>query len=1326
MGVDGVLAEDALNAVDSALWKDTAWAWTFSGVNNNNNNTNNMSSNSSSSSSGGNRKPQGTVNRSMWLDDRFGACNASYRRLTTTTTTTTTTNYGKNTERMAVRAISLCEPAPVPAMQAFCKAMLQYRTDIANVNCQVMGDGACLYRPSAFYVPYAWSGTNQEFAAETVLAYYQSILRQNRFANESYAQLCPARSDFLAQIAALSQKQTQQCPGYQIEYLKGLLETFKGLGADFLYMGYCLTMFAVNAVGSVFAQTGFAMSAMVSLSVKYLMEFIKTAAQMIMPLLNAVVTILFGTSSVGQIIKEALVVLCETYNFVLANFYVPVWCAVLRPTIYGILQALQGMIGFFDSNAGRKVADVASILAMGDSGDVGNIQKCLGSLTPKLDCRGGESGLDNNVSNFLPAPIATRCWTDAYSGSNVFGGGAAAATSFLACTGSDTCARDPFRFDQSIGDLIACAACPSARDDSMQDSAWYGLAHTFGCDTVLKRCACGVSSSAPISCLSNSDCSQQADASCAVVSDLDNVGYSGGNMPCAQCGSLGMQPACVRPSLASSVLGEAPGATCACSAVSQSGTLQTCTIRGASVPLLQATGYCLVSSNYDLTRDILSPALVLDFGSLTIAPCLSALSENGCIGVRLPLASGGQFVRDLVVILPSSTTTTSAKKGFLGGGRRLLSVAHHQKQQPQQPPQPQQHALVDEATLFQSALLAWADDDNNISVCSKALAHGDRATVKWCWHWRITAAVAAQLFNLTHPLWYHHNTNKTSTTTTTTTDPLLSWQRLASNPRALWELVMEKPEAARFILNQHDGLFPVLLDVALEMARDSLHIFTASPFFRNATTTTTTTTTAPAPSSSSSMDTGHHHHHQRRVLLNVNEAGETEEGDPTTTTTTTAPQEKGEDLLLLLPGCALVSVPLTRLISAFWDTVAYYNNNKNDSETGIAFIVYAFPPLAPITTTTTTNSPKTNNYNSSGAWVGDAFDAVFMGYGRRLVDAFLMDDRTLLFRIEQQKEEAEAEEEGEVRSSGGGSSSSNRTTTTANTTTNTTNTTANTTTTTTTTMPTNNNNNNNLTHIRYITGRYLLSELSHCNYTTLTMGTAASLNSAAGMSLLYLTACTVLVFCALTTLCLPSGVCTMFAWTVLFPMALFWVTYGVSPLCWPMIPPRMPHDVAVEIAAMIPTSFEIPRFLVHEDCTVRGVLSDGTVDTTQRCFKQCTHPPFQMVSWQDPLAWILCDASTAFCVEVARMADRWGVLNDFVSSTVYYAEVIRFESDDPDFASAHRLCAFFMSYQLCFAGAGLVCAVLALPYVITTIAEVFAGAIVLLMQAYSSESVHAG
>jgi hypothetical protein len=260
--------------------------------------------------------------------------------------------------------------------------------------------------------------------------------------------------------------------------------------------------------------------------------------------------------------------------------------------------------------------------------------------------------------------------------------------------------------------------------------------------------------------------------------------------------------------------------------------------------------------------------------------------------------------------------------------------------------------------------------------------------------------------------------------------------------------------------------------------------------------------------------------------------------------------------------------------------------------------------------------------------------------------------------------------------------------------------------------------------VQYLTGRRLLHELSYCNYTALTNGDGTSVNYIAGVSLLYLFLCTMLLFMLFTALCVPSGVLVTLTYLILFPMIFLWLAYGVSPLCWPMIPPRLPQDLAVELRALVPTSFEIPRFLVRDECTVRGRLSDGTLGGNTRCYKHCGEVPFQMLSWQDPLAWFMCELSTGVCLSAASLTSRWNALQDFTSSATYYADVVGFQKEDPDFVAAHRWCAFFKSYEICLACATAAFACLLLPYALAAIAEIFAAAMILLVQAYSVETVH--
>ena len=96
--------------LDEGLWNTSNWAWSFY------------------VSEGGQRASRGTVDRAVWMRDRYAACSASYNSFA---------EGGGGGRGGAVKGVTLCEPAPTASLQALCKAMLQYRTDVTNINCQV-------------------------------------------------------------------------------------------------------------------------------------------------------------------------------------------------------------------------------------------------------------------------------------------------------------------------------------------------------------------------------------------------------------------------------------------------------------------------------------------------------------------------------------------------------------------------------------------------------------------------------------------------------------------------------------------------------------------------------------------------------------------------------------------------------------------------------------------------------------------------------------------------------------------------------------------------------------------------------------------------------------------------------------------------------------------------------------------------------------------------------------------------------------------------------------------------------------------------------------
>jgi hypothetical protein len=212
-------------------------------------------------------------------------------------------------------------------------------------------------------------------------------------------------------LGKLSNDQAAQCPAYQLESIKRLIETMRLIIYDVIYMGYCLLMFGLNALGSTAATDSAAGTAAFQMSMYYLAEFLLTAEKIIMPILNAIVSTLFGSSTLGKIISGALMVLCETYNIVVKRFMIPIWCTIIRPALYIIFDTLAGIVGVVSSKAAGEIRAVWTALSGGDSGI--NPATCLGSLAQSIDC---SAGLDKappvNLSQYLAAPLATRCWAD--------------------------------------------------------------------------------------------------------------------------------------------------------------------------------------------------------------------------------------------------------------------------------------------------------------------------------------------------------------------------------------------------------------------------------------------------------------------------------------------------------------------------------------------------------------------------------------------------------------------------------------------------------------------------------------------------------------------------------------------------------------------------------------------------------------------------------------------------------------------------------------------------------------------------------------------------
>lgn len=249
----------------------------------------------------------------------------------------------------------------------------------------------------------------------------------------------------------------------------------------------------------------------------------------------------------------------------------------------------------------------------------------------------------------------------------------------------------------------------------------------------------------------------------------------------------------------------------------------------------------------------------------------------------------------------------------------------------------------------------------------------------------------------------------------------------------------------------------------------------------------------------------------------------------------------------------------------------------------------------------------------------------------------------------------------------------------------------------------------------FITGKRILHDMGSCNHTQITLGDGKQRN------FFFMFTAMVMIVYMISTVCMPLSCCQWALWIFIFPMFFFWAMYNTSPLCWPMVPTSLVHDMYLEVTYFLPQQLKVPKFLVKPHCTLEGRLEDGSYDPS--CFSSCAEPPFLFSSWQDSLMWWVCEISTEQCVIIGDFVKVLGpFFADMSSSSDYYASVINYSSNDAEFVQAHRLCAFFSLYQILFFMLSILISCYLIPTIFVAILEVFMGCVILLMETYIAEA----
>jgi hypothetical protein len=175
-----------------------------------------------------------------------------------------------------------------------------------------------------------------------------------------------------------------------------------------------------------------------------------------------------------------------------------------------------------------------------------------------------------------------------------------------------------------------------------------------------------------------------------------------------------------------------------------------------------------------------------------------------------------------------------------------------------------------------------------------------------------------------------------------------------------------------------------------------------------------------------------------------------------------------------------------------------------------------------------------------------------------------------------------------------------------------------------------------------------------------------------------------------------------YVWTIaaaLYIPLVFFYSFGISPLCFPMIPSCLGDEILEFLKMIIPEKLSWPQSLQK----IPNCVEDSSISASE-CIVTCEQIPFVYLDWTEPLAWAFCDVSIDACIATDKWlsASVWvqGIptLKSLSDALGRSATVI--QGTDDDMKTAFRMCAALTSWKtvpvLLIGGLG----VYALPMVI--------------------------
>ncbi|EKX31745.1 hypothetical protein GUITHDRAFT_149095 [Guillardia theta CCMP2712] len=147
---------------------------------------------------------------------------------------------------------------------------------------------------------------------------------------------------------------------------------------------------------------------------------------------------------------------------------------------------------------------------------------------------------------------------------------------------------------------------------------------------------------------------------------------------------------------------------------------------------------------------------------------------------------------------------------------------------------------------------------------------------------------------------------------------------------------------------------------------------------------------------------------------------------------------------------------------------------------------------------------------------------------------------------------------------------------------------------------------------------------------------------------------------------------TALLWTT-YPAIVVYYAFGVSPLCFPMIPTCLLEDLVNVLNFFFPATIQFPDSLQASP----GCLSNAHNSTERAaCILSCSQQPFDYVSWEAEISWWTCLVSTGLCRSVDSFVTSRPVLNKLTSlhkNLAVKAAIV--EGNNMDMIVAQSACA---------------------------------------------------